>query len=148
MSSSKNTAKKGTATPQATEEQMIYANILNVCMKIGLAILILTFIIYIGGIFTPEIPISDLSKYWEMKSSEYLHATNIEPGWSWLGKYSKGDFINFFPIAFLAGITIICYIAIIPTLLRKKDTIYAVLALIEVIVLLGAASGLIAGGGH
>jgi hypothetical protein len=133
---------------QATEEQMIYANILNTGMKIGLVVLILTFLIYIGGIFTPHIPVGEVSKYWGMKSHEYLQATSIEPGWSWLTKYGKGDFLNFFPVAFLAGLTIMCYMAIIPTLLKKKDTIYFVLALIEILVLFGAASGILSSGGH
>ena len=51
-------------------------------------------------------------------------------------------------IAILAGLTIVCYLAIIPTLMRKKDTAYLVIAVVEVLVLTLAASGILKGGGH
>lgn len=139
------TAKVST---QATEEQLLYAKILDIGMKIGLVGIILSFILYVSGILAPKIPASEVPSLWGMKSHDYLLDANIQGGWSWLGLYNYGDFLNFFPIAFLAGVTIICYLAIIPTLLRKKDSVYAVLALLEVLVLAGAASGLIASGGH
>jgi hypothetical protein len=56
--------------------------------------------------------------------------------------------LNFLPIAFLSILTIICYIAIIPGLMRKKDTAYVVLVIVEVIVLVVAASGILGSGGH
>jgi hypothetical protein len=67
-------------------------------------------------------------------------------GWHWVRMLGYGDFVNFIGVAILAGVTILCYIAIIPMLLKRKDFIYAVLALLEVVVLLVAASGIIAVG--
>lgn len=133
---------------QATEEQVIYAKVLNIGMKIGLVGIIVSFILYVSSIVAPKVPLSEVSNYWGMKSHNYLEELNISGGWSWLGMYGYGDFINFFPIAFLAGITVICYLSIIPTLIKKKDFVYVTLALLEVIVLAGAASGLLASGGH
>jgi hypothetical protein len=57
-----------------------------------------------------------------------------------------GDFINFIGIATLAGVTILCYLAIVPILLKSNDRTYLILALIEVIVLVVAASGVISVG--
>lgn len=133
---------------KATEEQVLYAKILDAGMKIGLLSLIVTFIVYLLGIFTPHIPVSDLPKYWNMPVNKYLEAAAIPHGWAWLGMVGKGDFLNFIGIAFLAGITIVCYIAVIPILFRKKDTVYGVLAIVEVLVLVLAASGILKSGGH
>ncbi|MDA8079910.1 MAG: hypothetical protein M0Z79_13370 [Nitrospiraceae bacterium] len=133
---------------QATEEQLAYAGILDIGMKIGMLALIITFFIYVFGIFTPHIPVGDLPKYWSMPVKEYLKATDIHPGWTWLGHLGKGDFLNFLGIAFLSGVTMICYISIIPIFFRKKDTVYGFLAIIEVLVLVLAASGILRGGGH
>jgi len=83
-----------------------------------------------------------------MPVKEYLKATDIHTGWSWVYQLGKGDFLNFVGIAFLSSITIICYMRIIPILFRKKDTVYAVLAIIEVLVLTLAASGVLKAGGH
>lgn len=133
---------------KATEEQLAYAKFLDLGMKAGLLILIITFVIYLTGIFAPHIPVKDLPQYWGMPVHKYLNHTGIHPGWSWLRMLDKGDFLNFIGIAFLAGVTAICYIAIIPMLFRKKDTIYGVLAILEVLVLVLAASGILRAGGH
>lgn len=133
---------------KASEERLVYAGILGKGMKIGLIILIVTFIVYLTGILNPHIPIQDLPKYWDMPVHEYLKAANIKSGWSWVGKVGEGDFINFIGIVFLAGVTIICYIRIIPIYFRKNDAVYGVIAILEVLVLALAASGLLKVGGH
>lgn len=133
---------------QATEEQLAYAKLLDLGMKVGLLTLVITFFIYVFEIFSPHIPVNELPNYWKLPVKQYLKAANIHTGWSWLSMVGQGDFLNFIPIAFLAGVTILCYIRIIPILFRKKDTIYAVLAIIEVLVLVLAASGVLKSGGH
>jgi hypothetical protein len=102
----------------------------------------------VSGLLQPSVPLQDVSRYWGLPVHDYLIATGNKPGWAWLHLLHKGDFLNFVGIAFLAGITAICYVRIIPILLRKKDTVFAILAVVEVIVLSLAASGLLRGGGH
>lgn len=133
---------------QATEEQMAYAKVLDMGMKVGLLALIVTFIIYLSGVLTPHVPVRDLPDYWGLSVHTYLNHTGIHPGWSWLGMLGKGDFLNFVAIAFLAGVTVLCYGAIIPILFRKKDKVYGAIAIIEVLVLVLAASGILKSGGH
>jgi hypothetical protein len=132
----------------ATEEQLAYAKILDTGMKVGFLMLVTTFLIYLSGMLTPYVPVKDLPNYWRLPVKTYLEVTGIHPGWTWLGMLGKGDFLNFTGIAFLAAVTIVCYIRIIPILFRKKDTVYAVLAICEVLVLTLAASGLLKSGGH
>lgn len=133
---------------KATEEQILYANILNRGMLIGLLGLVVTFVIYGAGILSPLIPLEQVQNYWVMPVNDYLALSGIHVGWAWLGKLAYGDMLNFLPIAFLSVLTIICYLAILPGLMRKKDTAYVVLAVIEVVVLIVAASGLLGTGGH
>ena len=133
---------------QATEEQLLYANILNKGMLVGLLALIVTFIIYGAGILEPKIPLEQVQNYWVMPVSDYLQLSGIHAGWAWLGNLGYGDMLNFLPIAFLSLLTIVCYLAILPGLMRKKDTAYVVLVIIEVVVLVVAASGLLGSGGH
>lgn len=136
------------AHPKATEEQIIYANLLDKGMKLGLLILILTFLVYLTGIVKPYIPVNELPNYWGMSVHDYLEETHIQAGWAWLGMVGKSDFLNFIGIVFLSGVTIICYARIIPILFRKKDMVFAVIAILEVLVLVLAASGLLKSGGH
>lgn len=191
VSKLKGSAKAGSekAGVKATEEQLIYSRILNVCMKIGLVAIVLSFLVYVTGILPPKLDINEVIRNWgdapkasasatggadktvkasvstgssEKASTEksgsghekktaydkMLEENGIEHGWGWVKLYNYGDFINLFPIAFLASITVLCYIAIVPSLLKKGDTIYAALAIIEILILLGAASGIISGGSH
>ena len=133
---------------EATPEQILYAKLLEIGMYMGLLILFITFALYAFGVMDPYIPLENISKYWTMNVNDYLHHTNIKAGWAWVGMLKYGDFINFVGIVILAGVTILCYAAIIPTLLKNKDRVYTVLALLEVIILTVAASGILGAGGH
>jgi hypothetical protein len=140
--------EKLSASLQATPEQILYAKFLERGMYIGLLILLITFGLYAFGIMDPYIPLDKISNYWSMNVNDYLHHANIKAGWAWVGMLRYGDFVNFIGIAILAGVTILCYAAIIPTLLRSNDRVYAILALLEVIILSVAASGILGAGGH
>lgn len=133
---------------QASEEQVAYAKVLNVVMFLGLAIMIVTFIIYLSGILPAFIPPQDVPKYWGMKSSNFIHTFHAPTGWAWVAMINKGDYLNFVGIAILAGLTTLCYLVILPILIRKKDTAYVVIAIMEVLVLVLAASGILKTGGH
>ncbi len=133
---------------KATEEQVLYAKILNIGMLIGLVGLVVAFIIYCTGILEPLIPLEKVQSYWILSVHEYLEESGIQAGWAWFGKLQFGDMLNFLPIAFLSLLTIVCYIAILPGLIRKKDTAYVVIAVLEIIVLAVAASGILGTGGH
>ena len=140
--------EKQNVSLEATPEQILYAKLLEVGMYIGLVILFITFGLYAFGVMDPYIPLDKISQYWTMNVNDYLHHANIKAGWSWVGMLKYGDFVNFIGIAMLAGVTILCYAAIVPTLLKNNDRVYAVLALLEVIILSVAASGILGAGGH
>ena len=132
-------------------EQILYAKVLEIGMYIGLVILFITFGLYVSGILAPVVPLDQISSYWNQGVHEYLEAVNRDhlhmehapTGWAWVTMLDKGDFLNFVGIAILGGITIICYLAIVPALLRKKDFAYLAMALLEVLVLSLAASGVL-----
>ncbi|MGB6009807.1 MAG: hypothetical protein WBI57_00890 [Desulfobacterales bacterium] len=138
--------EKQPAMLEATPEQLLYAKILERGMYLGLLVLFVTFGLYAFGIVDPYIPLDKISNYWSMNVNDYLEHAEIKAGWAWLGMLKYGDFINFIGVAILAGVTIICYAAIVPTLLKNNDKVYAILAVLEVIILSAAASGILAVG--
>lgn len=133
---------------KASEEQVAYANVLNVGMWFGLALLIITFFVYLSGIMPSYVPIDDLPKYWTMRVHDFNVALNAPTGWGWASFVGKGDYLNFVGIAILSGLTILCYLVILPILMKKKDRAYVIIAILEVLVLSLAASGLLKSGGH
>lgn len=140
--------------PEAQSEQLLYARVLGMGMSIGLVTLFITFTVYLSGLLAPAVPHDQIPGYWELGVHEYLEAVNHDhlhlehppTGWAWLTLVGKSDFLNFIGIAILGGITIICYLAIVPTLLRKQDYAYVTMAVLEVLVLTLAASGILAVG--
>ncbi|MBF0094331.1 MAG: hypothetical protein HQL33_10750 [Alphaproteobacteria bacterium] len=148
MTNEKDDSGVHTSKPKATDEQIIYANLLDWGMKAGLAALVVTFSIYVFGLLPPHIPLDQVSLYWGMGTHEFLQKAAVEPGWAWTSKLGNGDFLNYVGIAFLAGITILCYLPLIPMFLKKKDVVYALIAIVEVLVLALAASGILHVGGH
>jgi hypothetical protein len=129
-----------------TPEQTAYAVILDWGMKVGFVILVATFLLYVLGIASPHIPVDDLPRYWTMPVGEYLKAADVHPGWTWLALVGKGDFMNFVGIAFLSAVTILCYARILPILVAARDNVYTAIAVLEILVLTLAASGILAAG--
>jgi hypothetical protein len=141
-------------TQEEQSEQLVYAKVLEIGMYIGLVLLFITFGLYVSRAVAPAVPLEQVSNYWshgvheylETVNDEFLHMEHPPTGWSWVGMLGKGDFLNFVGIAILAGVTILCYLAIVPTLLRKKDHAYLAMSILEVLVLVLAASGILAVG--
>lgn len=136
---------------EANADQLLYAGILAKGMYLGLGILLATFVLYLTGILQPGVPIQELPNYWTMGAHEYLEAVNHEflhrrevvDGWGWVGLLGMGDYLNFVGIALLAAVTIVCYVGILPNLVKKRDWIYAGIAALEVLILVLAASGIV-----
>jgi hypothetical protein len=141
-------------TQEEQSEQLVYAKVLEIGMFIGLVILFITFGLYVSRAVAPAVPLEQVSNYWshgvheylETVNDDFLHMEHPPTGWAWVGMLGKGDFLNFVGIAILAGVTILCYLAIVPTLLRKKDNAYLAMSILEVLVLVLAASGILAVG--
>jgi hypothetical protein len=111
-------------------------------------ILLVTYAIYLSGILPTFIPVEDVPKYWSKSVKTFTHELGAPIGWNWLGKIGTGYYVNFIGIVILAAISIFCYIAILPGLIRKKDTPLVVIVILEVLVLVLAASGILKSGGH
>jgi hypothetical protein len=141
-------SKPATLLAEAGAEQIRYARVLEKGMLLGLLVLFLSFLLYVFEILEPFIPLHKIADYWSVDVATYLDSAGVKAGWSWVGLLGYGDFLNFVGIAMLSGTTILCYLAILPILWRTNDSIYLALAILEVIVLSVAASGVLGTGGH
>jgi len=131
------------ANLKPTEDQLAYANLLDIGMKVGLAGLFIAFVIYVFQILPSYVPINELPAMLKLNLHEYLETTKIKQGWFWITLLRYGDFLTFLPICFLAFVTIFCFLRVIPIYLKKGDKLYAFLALLQALILLLAASGIL-----
>jgi hypothetical protein len=135
-------------SPVPSKEQTAYADLLFYGCWAGLAVMLITYAVYVSGILIPHVPLERMSEYWGEPVSVYLAKAQAPIGWGWTALLDKGDFVNFVGVVLLAGLSIVCYLRVLPGLLAKKDMIYFTLALIQVLVLVFAASGIVGGGAH
>jgi hypothetical protein len=137
---------KSEASAEPPPDQLHYAGLLEKGVHIGLACLLLTFPLYVFGVVEPSIPLEKVPQCWVLDAPSYHREVGMETGWHWVSMLGYGDFINYLGITLLASVTLLCYLAIIPRMLKRRATIYALLALVQIVVLVVAASGILAAG--
>lgn len=128
-------------SPRTADESLVFARILRAGSALSVVALALGFASYLSGLLAPWVPIADLPRYWGLAAGQYLEGARAPQGWGWLRLVAYGDFLNFVGIAMLASVTIVCYLAILPDYLRRGDRVYSLIVLLEIAILLLAASG-------
>jgi hypothetical protein len=140
--------KPATSSNPGSEIQLFYARLLDRAAKILFLLVILTFFLYVSGILSSYVPLELLPQYWGQPLSQYLQTTNLKPGWGWLAYMYYGDVLTFLPIVGLAGIAIFSYICLAAKFLRRRDHFMGWIAILEIIILMIVASGILQVGGH
>ncbi len=131
----------------ASTEQRRYARWLDIGTRIGFVVLVVTFLVYVLGLLQSRIPVAELPRYWILPVGEYIAVTGAPTGWGWVRLLNEADYLNFIGIAILAAVTVVCYVRILPLFVRAGDRAFVAICLLEVLVLLVAAAGIV-GGGH
>ena len=79
---------------EVSPEQNRYASILLVCSWAGIVVMLITFLIYMGGLFNPLVKPSDMPLYWGLSVHQYLAVTHAPSGWNWLSSVNHSDYLN------------------------------------------------------
>jgi hypothetical protein len=131
----------------ASDEQLRYADWLEVGMRIGFGALALSFAIYATGIVPAGIAPADLPRYWSLSAAEYVAATGAPTGWAWVARLGESDLLNFVGVAILGTVTILCYARVLVLFMRRRERVFAAICAAEILVLVVAAAGVF-GAGH
>jgi hypothetical protein len=103
------------------------------------------FLLYATGWVPAAVPIGEVPAYWSTDASTYAHTIGVPTGWQWVHFLSDGGVLAFagailFPLAAtIAALAAAVFFA------RDRVTIYALIALAEVVVLVVAATGVLSG---
>ena len=127
--------------------QLRYARLLDWGTRIGLAALVISFVIYNAGMLPSQVPRHRLPELWGEPVARYLELTGAPTGWQWVTMLQHGDVLGFVGIAVLAGCSGVCLLSLLPLYRRRGDRAYLGLCLAQMAVLLVAAAGVF-GGGH
>ena len=78
-------------------------------------------------------------RLWALPADEFARATGAPTGWSWLSQLGRGDYLNVLGITLFPLVAIAAYATLVSAFLRERSRTQALLALLQVIVLLLAA---------
>jgi hypothetical protein len=126
-------------------EQRIYSRWLAFAVALGFGALVLSFLAYVTGLIPPGIPPEQLPRYWGLPVDEYIKATGAPRGWSWLHRLGEGDLLNFVGVAILGSATALCYARMLPLFVRAREWTFVAICVVQLAVLVFAASGVLAG---
>lgn len=132
--------------PRQSDDQLRYAAWLDRGTRVGLLVLVLAFAAYLLGWLPARIAPSELPHLWSQPLASYLQASGAPTGWSWLARWQEGDLAPLAGIAILASASMPCLLVVGLQSARRSDWRFAALCVAEVLVLLVAASGWLAGG--
>ncbi len=130
----------------ASPEELRYARVLDVGVKAGFVLLVFAFAVYLSGILPPHIPFDQLPRYWGLPVREFVKATSMPTGWGWLRLVATGDIVNLTAIAYMAGLSAICCLAVVPIFARRGERAHLVIAVLQIAVLVLAASDILTAG--
>ena len=133
--------------PQAQPpEQELYARLLDWGTRIGLLLLVASFVAYVSGLLPGVVPVDRLPELWTLPVAQFQARTQMPGGWGWLALLGHGDVLGLLGIALLAGVSIPCLLALVPIYAARGEKAYVAICLLEVAVVALAASGLLSGG--
>ena len=135
-----------TPLPPVADEQLRYARWLDWGAKAGFAALVVGFLAYATGLLPAQVPFERLPELLALPLDRYLAATGTPTGWGWTTLLAYGEYASLVGIALLAGCSALCLLAIVPIYLRRRDTVYAIVCILEIAVLALAASGVLTSG--
>ena len=124
--------------------QELYARWLDAASRIAFAAALLAFVLYTGGFLPSFVPLDTLPALWRLPVGEYLARTGAPAGWEWLRLVGHADYLSLACVALIALVTLICYLAVLPMLLRLGERLEAALFAAQAVVLFFACSGALA----
>jgi hypothetical protein len=130
------------STPERKAEQEAYAAWLAWGVRVGFAVLVGTFFLYVTGLVPAGVAPERLPELWALPVNAYLAATGAPTGWSWIHRLGEGDLLNLVGVAILAATSIACHLRVLPLFLRSGERAFAAICVAQVIVLGAAAAGI------
>lgn len=127
-------------------DQQIYARWLDWGTRLSLAVLVAAFLAYVFGLTPAALPLAEMPRFWRLPLERYLALSGSPTGWGWVAMLDKGEYQNLVGVALLGLVTVVCYLRVLPLLLERRERLQAAIVAAQVLVLLLAASGLLAGG--
>ncbi len=133
-------------TKEVTEKQaaLLYARWLEWGVRVSVGVLTVGFIGYLTGLLPAYVPLEQLPLLWNLPASTYIEKTATPTGWNWLPLAYQGDLSGLLGIAVLSGCSLLPLARLVLFYIQQRDWVYAGIAFAVALVLILAASGILA----
>ncbi|NTV05434.1 MAG: DUF1634 domain-containing protein [Chlorobiaceae bacterium] len=130
----------------ANRIQLTYATVLSWTSTLGIIFVVAGYLVYVFQLLPSTVSPSEVALHWHLRAAELHKIVPVPSGWDWIYQLGRGDVLSYASVVYLSSVTMLCLVVIIPLFLKEKDMIYAVMTLLQVLVLVFAAAGIVSGG--
>lgn len=129
----------------ASDTQLVLAKLYRLVSIIGLSLIAAAFVPYVSGILETSIPVQEVSAHWHLDAQSYAESTGTPVGWAFIKALSHGDSLSFGSLVFMGVAVIVCLAVMVFAFLRKRKPEFAIIALLQIVILVIAATGIASG---
>ncbi len=130
----------------ANKVQLTYATVLSWTSTLGIIFVVAGYLIYVFQLLPAAVSPAEIAMQWHLRAAEFHKVVPVPSGWDWITQLGRGDVLSYASIVYLSSVTMMCLVVIIPLFLKEKDRIYTMITILQVLVLVFAATGIISGG--
>lgn len=127
-------------------EQLAYAGVLDRLSHLAILFIGASYAAYVLDLLPQGISIADIAANWHLRASEMQSTLHAPLGWSFMADPSslgRGDTLSYLSIILVCMIPVACLLFTAPAFLREKRPAFVVLSLLQVLILLVAATGIL-----
>lgn len=124
-----------------------FAAIEQAGVRIGVAVMVTGFVLYVSGALAPFLSVENLMGNWGSRAGQFVRQTGMPTGWGWTRLLGHSDMLALAGLILLSSAVIAAYVGLLPRLARERNRAYLLLVVLQLGVFALAASGLL-GGAH
>lgn len=129
----------------ASDAQLVLARLYRIVTVVGLTVMAAAFVLYVSGVLETSVPAKDVASYWHLDAESYAEQTGTPVGWEFLSHLARGESLSFGSLVFMALAVIISLSIMVAVFMKKARLAYAVIVLLQTIILVVAATGIVSG---
>lgn len=120
-----------------------FAAIIGMGTRVAFTLVIIGFTVYLVSPLPSRVPLDRMQTLWGLPLADYVAATGIAVGpGAWIGDAPYADCFPVIALAFLAALTGVAYALIIPSFVKRRQTPYAVMAVLQTALIAAAILGI------
>jgi len=131
----------------ADRVHILYAKTLDFVSHAVIVAMVVGYVLYLTGLLPLSIPIDAIAGNWHLSAADMQATLHHPSGWSFVsapGGVLHGDVISYMSVILLALATLFCLAVAVVVYLREKRPLFFTIALGQFLVLVIAASGIMA----